>query len=77
MARCVEADGLHCYSNHGTFYYNQLAALKLLLGDTDGARNVTQTYFNTLYLNQIDANGEQARSSSVARKQLLTDHTAP
>ncbi|THH06681.1 hypothetical protein EW146_g9539 [Bondarzewia mesenterica] len=46
-------------NNHGTFYFNQLAALKILVGDVGGARNVTQTYFDTLFMNQIDANGEQ------------------
>lgn len=50
-------------SNHGTFYYNQLASLKLLLNDTNGARNVTDTYFNTLYKAQINATGEQVRTT--------------
>lgn len=46
-------------NNHGTYYYNQLAALKTLVNDPTGALNVTQTYFKTLYLAQINANGEQ------------------
>lgn len=49
---------VHC-SNHGTFYYNQLAALKILLGDFPGAKNVTDTYFRTLYMSQIVKGGEQ------------------
>lgn len=49
------------HSNHGTFYYNQLAALKILVNDPTGAKNVTDTYFSTLYLAQIEANGEQVR----------------
>ncbi|KAF9473986.1 chondroitin AC/alginate lyase [Pholiota conissans] len=46
-------------NNHGTFYYNQLAALKVLVNDNAGAKNATNTYFNTLYMNQITASGEQ------------------
>ncbi|KAF8177692.1 chondroitin AC/alginate lyase [Pholiota molesta] len=46
-------------NNHGTFYYNQLAALKVLVNDNAGAKNATDTYFNTLYLAQITASGEQ------------------
>lgn len=49
-------------SNHGSFYYNQLAALKLIANDVPGALNVTETYFNHQYLNQIDANGTQVRT---------------
>ncbi|KAK2460872.1 hypothetical protein APHAL10511_007342 [Amanita phalloides] len=46
-------------NNHGTFYYNQLAALKLIAYDIPGAKNVTETYFNKQYQGQIDANGTQ------------------
>ncbi|KAJ3574879.1 hypothetical protein NP233_g1459 [Leucocoprinus birnbaumii] len=46
-------------NNHGSFYFNQLAALKILLGDLDGARNVTDTFFSTLYPAQIIKGGEQ------------------
>lgn len=46
-------------NNHGSYYYNQLSAIQILVGDTAGAKNSTNTYFNTLYMNQIDANGEQ------------------
>ncbi|TFK32391.1 alginate lyase-domain-containing protein [Crucibulum laeve] len=46
-------------NNHGTFYYNQLAALKILVSDFTGAKAVTDTYFNKQYLYQIEANGEQ------------------
>lgn len=48
-------------SNHGTFYYNQLAALKVLVNDNAGTLNVTNTYFASQYLFQIKANGEQVR----------------
>jgi len=54
-------------NNHGSFYYNQLAALKLLLNDNDGARNVTDTYFNTLYMAQIQASGEQPLEAARTR----------
>lgn len=48
-------------SNHGTFYYNQLAALQILINDTAGAQQSLKGYFSTLYLDQIDANGDQVR----------------
>ena len=51
--------GRESTSNHGTFYYNQLAALKLLVNDSAGAKNATNTYFNTLFLGQISADGDQ------------------
>ncbi|TEB29271.1 hypothetical protein FA13DRAFT_1755638 [Coprinellus micaceus] len=35
------------------FYYNQLAALKLLVNDNEGAVNVTRTYFAKQFLSQI------------------------
>lgn len=46
-------------SNHGSFYYSQLAAVKIILGDFAGATNVTNTYFSRQYLTQITADGEQ------------------
>ena len=46
-------------SNHGTFFYNQLASLQILVGDTNGAINTTKAYFSGLYTDQINANGEQ------------------
>lgn len=48
-------------SNHGSYYYNQLAALQILVNDTAGANASIQKYFSTLYQNQISANGEQVR----------------
>lgn len=48
-----------CASNHGTFYYNQLAAIQVVAGDKAGAINTTTTYFNAQYMNQINSNGEQ------------------
>jgi len=46
-------------NNHGSYFYNQLASLYILVGDTTNAINTTQSYFSHQYLNQIDANGEQ------------------
>ncbi|KAH8101692.1 chondroitin AC/alginate lyase [Cristinia sonorae] len=54
-------------NNHGTFYYNQLAALQLLVGDKDSAVKTVQTYFSSLYLNQINANGDQPLESNRTR----------
>ncbi|KAM6501239.1 Alginate lyase domain containing protein [Amanita muscaria] len=46
-------------NNHGTFYENQLAALKLISGDVTGANQNARAYFSNQYLNQISANGKQ------------------
>ena len=46
-------------SNHGTFYYNQLGALKILVNDLPGAKRATDEYFNSQYLTQVVSNGEQ------------------
>ncbi|KAF8643337.1 hypothetical protein AX16_009066 [Volvariella volvacea WC 439] len=54
-------------NNHGTFYYNQLAALKILIGDMAGATNVTDTYFNRQYMFQIEENGEQPLEAARTR----------
>lgn len=46
-------------NNHGTFYANQLAALKLIVNDTAGATTLGRGYFGGIYKGQIDANGRQ------------------
>ncbi|KIM71448.1 hypothetical protein PILCRDRAFT_830320 [Piloderma croceum F 1598] len=46
-------------NNHGSYYFNQLSAVQILAGDTNGAKNTTATYFAGIYMNQIDASGEQ------------------
>jgi len=46
-------------SNHGSYYYSQLAALQILVNDTAGANATIQKYFSTLYKKQISADGEQ------------------
>ena len=48
-------------SNHGTFYYTQLASLQVLVGDNDGAKASIQEYFDGKYKEQIAANGDQVR----------------
>ena len=48
-------------SNHGTFYYNQLAALQVLVGDNDGAKATVEDYFTGKYKAQIAADGDQVR----------------
>lgn len=46
-------------NNHLTFYVNQLAATKMLLGDTKGAAATLQSYFSNQFLDQISQSGEQ------------------
>ena len=64
-----------CDSNHGTFFYNQLSALQILVGDTTAAINSTKSYFAKQYQSQIDASGEQVcgknRSRSCYARSLL------
>ncbi|KAJ7500651.1 chondroitin AC/alginate lyase [Mycena galericulata] len=50
-------------NNHGTIFVNQLAGLKLIVGDTAGAVNWTQGYFKGIYQGQINSNGDQAQAS--------------
>ncbi|KAI0292206.1 chondroitin AC/alginate lyase [Multifurca ochricompacta] len=54
-------------NNHGSFYYNQLAALQILVNDIAGANATLQKYFSTLYLKQVDASGEQSQPFEAAR----------
>jgi hypothetical protein len=58
-------------SNHGSYYYNQLAALKLIVNDVAGATNVTNTYFSGIYLGQVEANGEQVSTISIDEERWL------
>ncbi|KAI0068276.1 chondroitin AC/alginate lyase [Artomyces pyxidatus] len=46
-------------NNHGTFFVNQLAAAKILLGDKQGAIAALQGYFGHQFLDQIASSGEQ------------------
>jgi len=46
-------------NNHGSFYYNQLASVYLILDDKPAAKAVLQEYFNGIFQGQINATGEQ------------------
>ncbi|CAK5283568.1 unnamed protein product [Mycena citricolor] len=46
-------------NNHGTFYANQLSALKLIVNDIAGATTVGRAYFGGVYKTQIASNGDQ------------------
>lgn len=52
-------DHVSRFSNHGSFYFNQIAALKILVGNNTGALESLGEYFNGIYKNQINADGEQ------------------
>ncbi|KAH9903346.1 chondroitin AC/alginate lyase [Cubamyces lactineus] len=54
-------------NNHGTFYYNQLAALQLLVGDKDAAKQTVEKYFTTQYKWQIAGNGDQPLETARTR----------
>ncbi|KAI1792432.1 chondroitin AC/alginate lyase [Ganoderma leucocontextum] len=54
-------------NNHGTFYYNQLTALQILVGDTAGAKQTVEEYFTTQYLWQIAVNGDQPLETARTR----------
>uniref|UniRef100_A0A0W0G2S5 Putative chondroitin AC/alginate lyase n=1 Tax=Moniliophthora roreri TaxID=221103 RepID=A0A0W0G2S5_MONRR len=46
-------------NNHGTFYAYQLAGSQLAMGDKQGARNTITAFFESSFLDQIAASGEQ------------------
>ncbi|KAG9100111.1 hypothetical protein FRC06_004513 [Ceratobasidium sp. 370] len=54
-------------NNHGSFWFNQVAALQILVGDTAGAKNTIQEYFGGIYMNQIAANGDQPLETARTR----------
>ncbi|KAJ7754838.1 chondroitin AC/alginate lyase [Mycena metata] len=54
-------------NNHGTFYVNQLAALKLIVNDTAGATTLGRGYFGGIYKGQISSNGNQPMEASRTR----------
>ncbi|KAF7343324.1 Chondroitin AC/alginate lyase [Mycena venus] len=51
-------------NNHGSFCFNQLAALKLLVNDIPGSVNVSNTYFHGIYQGQINSTGDQPLEAS-------------
>ncbi|QRW24462.1 chondroitin AC/alginate lyase [Rhizoctonia solani] len=54
-------------NNHGSFYFNQLAALQILVDDTAGAKKTIQEYFEGIYQGQISANGDQPLETARTR----------
>lgn len=57
-------DELASANNHGTFCYNQLSALQVMVGDTNGAKTSLATFFKGAYMKQIAANGDQPLESA-------------
>ncbi|CAE6465647.1 unnamed protein product [Rhizoctonia solani] len=51
-------------NNHGSYFFNQLAALQILVGDLDGAKATVQDYFTGIYMSQIDEKGDQPKESA-------------
>lgn len=60
-------------SNHGTIFINQLAGLKLIVGDKAAAAKLTDGYFRGIFQKQVEANGDQVRSNIFFYSYLL-DH---
>ncbi|CAE7221817.1 unnamed protein product [Rhizoctonia solani] len=54
-------------NNHGSFYFNQLASLQVLVGDMAGAKTTINEYFNSIYQDQITANGDQPLETARTR----------
>lgn len=48
-----------CRSNHATFYYAQLAAVKLAVDDGAGAQDALNRYFSYQFMDHIATSGEQ------------------
>ncbi|CEH12691.1 Chondroitin AC/alginate lyase [Ceraceosorus bombacis] len=46
-------------NNHVSFYYNQVIALYILLGDLKSAQNAANTFFTGAFMKQISDDGEQ------------------
>ncbi|KAF7366808.1 Chondroitin AC/alginate lyase [Mycena sanguinolenta] len=46
-------------NNHGSFCFNQLTSLKLLVNDVQGSINSSNTYFKGIYQGQINSTGDQ------------------
>ncbi|KAG8688382.1 hypothetical protein FRC11_005539 [Ceratobasidium sp. 423] len=51
-------------NNHGSYFFNQLAALEILVGDLDGAKATVQDYFTGIYMPQIDEKCDQPKESA-------------
>ncbi|KAJ7092770.1 chondroitin AC/alginate lyase [Mycena belliarum] len=55
----LETNPLGVADNHGSFCYNQLIAAKLLVNDVPGSVAASDKFFNGIYQDQINSNGEQ------------------
>ena len=62
-------------SNHSSFYYGQVAALRILTLDETGALNTVQAYFGGPFLEQIVSSGEQVSRLRSPRLPLLTSQS--
>jgi hypothetical protein len=64
-------------SNHGTYFFNQLVALQILVGDKASAIDSLNDYFTGQYLHQINAQGGQVRGTyGVSALMLTPDHNS-
>ena len=59
-------------SNHGTYFYNQLASLYIIVDNKQNATNTINQYFSKQYLSQIQASGEQVSLYSFSK--VSTSH---
>ncbi|KAK7042641.1 chondroitin AC/alginate lyase [Favolaschia claudopus] len=51
-------------NNHGTFYVNQMMALKLIVNDKAGATKLGRKYFGGTFKGQMKSNGDQPMEAS-------------
>ncbi|KAJ7241668.1 chondroitin AC/alginate lyase [Mycena haematopus] len=51
-------------NNHGSYCFNQLTALKLLVNDVQGSINASNTFFHGIYQGQINSTGDQPFEAS-------------
>ncbi|KAK7007674.1 alginate lyase-domain-containing protein [Favolaschia claudopus] len=51
-------------NNHGTFYVNQMMALKLIVNDKAGATKLGREYFGGTFKGQMKSNGDQPMEAS-------------
>ncbi|CAE6428812.1 unnamed protein product [Rhizoctonia solani] len=61
-------------NNHGSFYPNQIAALKILSGDIASAKQALQSYFDNQFQDQIVASGEQASLTRYSLWNVMDAH---
>ncbi|KAF7331536.1 Chondroitin AC/alginate lyase [Mycena kentingensis (nom. inval.)] len=54
-------------NNHGTYAAGQMMALKIVVGDTDGATKVGRAFFGGAYNGMIAANGDQPLEATRTR----------